>query len=155
MHKYNQIFGVDISKDVFDVMSSQGKHLQFENSSKGFNQFTKKDLIVMQATGYYHYCLAQYLYDLGYIVSVVNPLSEVRVVSVKWVIKNLEIYSFYVPSLPVSTTRLVVNYMRASQIKGKVKNWLWVAVINKLLKQAFAVAKSGVPYDENYVSNLS
>ena len=26
---------------------------------------------------------------------------------------------------------------------------------NKLLKQAFAVAKSGLPYDENYVSNLS
>ena len=41
MHKYNQIFGVDISKDVFDVMNSQGEHLQFENSSKGFNQLIK------------------------------------------------------------------------------------------------------------------
>jgi len=87
MYKYNQIFGMDISKDVFDVMSSEGKHLQFENSSKGFNQLTKhltkKDLIVMEATGYYHYCLAQYLYDLGYIVSVVNPLAVKRFVQMK------------------------------------------------------------------------
>jgi hypothetical protein len=29
-----------------------------------------------------------------------------------------------------------------------------IAVCNKLLKQAFAVAKSGLPSDENYVSNL-
>jgi len=39
--------------------------------------------------------------------------------------------------------------------KGKSKKLALVAVINKLLKQAFAVAKSGLPYDENYVSNLS
>ncbi|WP_019671595.1 IS110 family RNA-guided transposase [Eudoraea adriatica] len=87
MFKYNQIFGVDISKDVFDVMSSQGKHFKFKNSSKGFNQLTKhltkKDLIVMEATGYYHYCLAKYLYDLGYTVSVVNPLAVKRFVQMK------------------------------------------------------------------------
>ncbi|WP_394333131.1 hypothetical protein [Salegentibacter flavus] len=29
-----------------------------------------------------------------------------------------------------------------------------IAVCNKLLKQAFAVVKSGLPYDENYVSKL-
>jgi transposase len=39
--------------------------------------------------------------------------------------------------------------------KGKSKKLALIAVINKLLKQAFAVAKSGLPYDENYVSNLS
>jgi transposase len=87
MYKYNQIFGVDISKDVFDVMSSQGEHLLLENSSNGFNQLTKhltkKDLIVMEATDYYHYYLAQYLYDLGYIVSVVNPLAVKRFVQMK------------------------------------------------------------------------
>ena len=39
--------------------------------------------------------------------------------------------------------------------KGKSKKLALIAVINKLLKQAFAVAKSGLSYDENYVSNLS
>lgn len=38
--------------------------------------------------------------------------------------------------------------------KGKSKKLALIAVCNKLLKQAFAVAKSGLPYDENYVSNL-
>lgn len=30
-----------------------------------------------------------------------------------------------------------------------------IAVCNKLLKQAFAIAKSGLPYDENFVSKLA
>ncbi len=39
--------------------------------------------------------------------------------------------------------------------KGKSKKLALVAVSNKLLKQAFAVAKSGIPYDPNYRSRLS
>ena len=39
--------------------------------------------------------------------------------------------------------------------KGKSKKLALIAVCNKLLKQAFAIAKSGRPYDENYVSRLS
>jgi transposase len=38
--------------------------------------------------------------------------------------------------------------------KGKSKKLALIAVCNKLLKQAFAVAKSGLPYDENHVSKL-
>lgn len=34
--------------------------------------------------------------------------------------------------------------------RGKAHRQALVAVINKLLKQAFAVAKSGVPFDKNY-----
>jgi len=30
-----------------------------------------------------------------------------------------------------------------------------IAVCNKLLKQAFAIAKSGLAYDENFVSKLA
>ncbi len=37
----------------------------------------------MEATGYYHYCLAQYLYLQGYLVSVVNPLSVKRFIQMK------------------------------------------------------------------------
>lgn len=36
--------------------------------------------------------------------------------------------------------------------KGKAKKLALIAVANKLLKQAFAVLKSGVDYDENYIS---
>tara|TARA_R100000501_G_scaffold18098_1_gene36064 strand:- start:148 stop:858 length:711 start_codon:yes stop_codon:yes gene_type:complete len=38
--------------------------------------------------------------------------------------------------------------------KGKSKKLALIAVCNKLLKQAFAVATSGLPYDENYVPKL-
>tara|TARA_Y100001968_G_scaffold218657_1_gene201328 strand:+ start:342 stop:677 length:336 start_codon:yes stop_codon:yes gene_type:complete len=39
--------------------------------------------------------------------------------------------------------------------KGKSKKLALIAVTNKLLKQAFAIAKSGLPYDENYASVLA
>lgn len=39
--------------------------------------------------------------------------------------------------------------------KGKSKKLALIAVCNKLLKQAFAIVKSGLPYDENFVSKLS
>jgi len=38
--------------------------------------------------------------------------------------------------------------------KGKRKKLALIAVCNKLLKQAFAIVKSGTPYDNNYVSVL-
>ncbi|MCF1193141.1 IS110 family transposase, partial [Mangrovimonas sp. AS39] len=39
--------------------------------------------------------------------------------------------------------------------QGKSKKLALIAVVNKLIKQAFAIAKSGLPYHENYVSKLS
>ena len=39
--------------------------------------------------------------------------------------------------------------------KGKSKKVALIAVANKLLKQAFTIAKSGLPYDENFVSKLA
>ena len=38
--------------------------------------------------------------------------------------------------------------------KGKSKKLALIAVCNKLLKQAFAIAKSGLIYDETYRSTL-
>jgi hypothetical protein len=38
--------------------------------------------------------------------------------------------------------------------QGKSKKLALLAVCNKLLKQAFAIAKSGLPYNENFVSKL-
>lgn len=87
MHKYKEIYGVDISKNVFDVYGSLSGHDQFKNDDKGFLNFLKilsKDvLVVMEATGYYHYRLAQYLHKKGVVVSVVNPLSVKRFIQMK------------------------------------------------------------------------
>ena len=87
MNKYKEIYGVDISKDVFDVFGEQKGHQQFKNDEKGFTAFVKalpkRSLVVMEATGYYHYRLAQYLYKKGVTVSVVNPLSVKRFIQMK------------------------------------------------------------------------
>ena len=87
MNKYNETFGIDISKDVFDCYGSLQGHLQFKNDEQGFKKFRKilcKDsLVVMEATGYYHYRLAQYLYKHQVVVSVVNPLSIKRFIQMK------------------------------------------------------------------------
>ena len=38
--------------------------------------------------------------------------------------------------------------------KGKSKKLALIAVCNKLLKQAFSIVKSGLPYDPNFKSTL-
>jgi transposase len=38
--------------------------------------------------------------------------------------------------------------------KGKSKKLALIAVCNKLVVQAFSIAKSGLPYDESYKSKL-
>ncbi|RXJ43259.1 IS110 family RNA-guided transposase [Gelidibacter gilvus] len=87
MNKYKETFGVDISKDVFDLHGSNSGHDQFKNDEKGFSSFLKmipKDsIVVMEATGYYHYRLAQFLYKNNVVVSVVNPLSVKRFIQMK------------------------------------------------------------------------
>ena len=88
MNKYKETFGVDISKDVFDVQGSNKGHDQYKNDEIGFKKFLKElpregSLVVMEATGYYHYRLAQFLYKNGVVVSVVNPLSIKRFIQMK------------------------------------------------------------------------
>jgi len=87
MNKDTGIYGIDISKDVFDVYSIETGHAQFKNESQGFKvlvkHLAKESLVVMEATGYYHYRLAQYLYKQGVLVSVVNPLSVKRFIQMK------------------------------------------------------------------------
>jgi transposase len=77
--------GVDISKVSFDVallfLDGKVKTKKFSNNTKGFSQLIEwlnrhkaHDLhICMEATGIYSEALATFLFDLGYIVSVVNP----------------------------------------------------------------------------------
>jgi transposase len=77
--------GIDISKKHFDVAllldDNKQKHKKFTNHSKGFQelthwlkQFNIKALhACMEATNIYGNALAEYLYDRGYDVSIVNP----------------------------------------------------------------------------------
>ncbi|WP_340067336.1 transposase [Ascidiimonas aurantiaca] len=87
MNKYKETYGVDISKDVFDVHGSNKGHDQYKNDETGFKKYLKElpqgSLVVMEATGYYHYRLAQFLYKNGVLVSVVNPLSIKRFIQMK------------------------------------------------------------------------
>ncbi len=87
MNRYNETFEVDISKYVFDVHGSTVGHGQYRNDESGFRKFLKAlpdtSLVVMEATGYYHYRLAQFLYKNGITVSVGNPLSVKRFIQMK------------------------------------------------------------------------
>jgi len=78
MSKYTEYFGIDISKQTFDVVNKSGNHSKYENTSKGFLKFKKtikeNSLCVMEVTGIYHLPLAKYLHTKGINVSVVNPL---------------------------------------------------------------------------------
>ena len=87
MDKSTNYYGIDISKDVFDVVDSQGAYHQFLNSYKGFKQLLKalgsNAHCVMEATGYYHYKLAYFLVDQQIKVSVENPLSVKRFIQMR------------------------------------------------------------------------
>ncbi len=87
MDKSTKFLGIDISKDVFDVMNIKDQHFQFQNSSKGFRELKKilssDSVCVMEATGYYHLKLAYFLFEHEIKVSIVNPLSIKRFVQMK------------------------------------------------------------------------
>ncbi len=78
MGLYTDYFGIDISKETFDVVNKNGKHFQFSNDTKGFTKFkriiTQGSICVMEVTGIYHLRLAKYLYSKNILTAVVNPL---------------------------------------------------------------------------------
>ena len=87
MNKSTIFVGIDISKDVFDIYSSEEGHLQFTNDVSGFKSFSKVlgqfHWCVMEATACYHYQLAMYLFKEGIRVSVMNPLVIKRFIQMK------------------------------------------------------------------------
>lgn len=87
MNKSTNYFGIDISKDSFDVMDANEAHHQFTNNSSGFKSFLKildeNSHCVMEATGYYYVRLAYYLVDHHIRVSVENPVSVKRFIQMK------------------------------------------------------------------------
>ena len=87
MSKIKEFFGIDISKDVFDVVDPSENHHQFKNESSGFKAFSKllngNSYCVMEATGSYYQGLATWLYTRSIHVSVVNPLSVKRFIQMR------------------------------------------------------------------------
>ncbi len=87
MNKDIKYFGIDISHLVFDVTDSDGNYHQFKNKVSGFKKFVKlldsNSHCVMEATGYYHYQLAYYLFENAKKVSVENPLSVKRFIQMR------------------------------------------------------------------------
>ena len=87
MNKNTKFFGIDISKDVFDVVDSSEKHHQFKNDPSGFKKFGKlldgSSHCVMEATGSYYQGLATWLFSQSIDVSVVNPLSVKRFIQMR------------------------------------------------------------------------
>ncbi|MBV4488946.1 transposase, partial [Pseudomonas sp. SWRI153] len=78
--------GVDIAKNTFDIATHlpNGKHktkAKLANDPKGFKEFEawldknveRSALIVMEATSVYHLELAEFVYNKGFRVCVVNP----------------------------------------------------------------------------------
>lgn len=80
----SSVLGIDIAKSSFDVVLLQGEkrlHRTFQNQAEGFEQLehwlhasgTQHVHACMESTGRYGEELAQYLYEQGHKVSVVNP----------------------------------------------------------------------------------
>ena len=87
MTKDIKYFGLDISKDVFDLCDDNRNYYQFKNSLSGFKKLIKlldsNTVCVMEATGYYHLRLSYFLLDHGFKVSIVNPLKIKRYIQME------------------------------------------------------------------------
>lgn len=103
-----KVIGIDISKSKFDISyqkkEKQFSFFKFENNAKGFKKFRKLiddgDHCVMEATGPYYLFLAQYLFEQGINVSVVNPLQikhfvRMRMVRAKTDKKDAKMIALY------------------------------------------------------------
>ena len=127
-------FGIDISKDVFDVMDSKGAYFQFTNDKKGFNKFIKvldkNSHCVMEATGYYHYKLAYYLVEHAIRVSVENPLSVKRFIQMR--LSKIK--------TDKSDAKMICLYAQKAELKlwkGQSKNQIECLQITRLLSLYF------------------
>ncbi len=89
LYMINNFLGIDVSKDRFDVflsfISKKGKRetrkrsfKNDDNEFQGLQSFLQKHNVeqvkaCMEATGCYSEALAEFLYNAGHFVSVVNP----------------------------------------------------------------------------------
>jgi len=78
MKNYDLYVGIDVSSERLDVVTSRGEYQKLTNDQQGFkelkNLLTGDSLVVMEATGVYHYSLALFLYNRQIDVCVENGL---------------------------------------------------------------------------------
>jgi len=134
MNKDMIYFGIDISKDVFDVMDSNNNYFQFTNDFKGFKKFVKlldkNSHCVMEATGYYHYKLAYFLDESNSRVSVENPLSVKRFIQMR--LSKIK--------TDKSDAKMICQYAQSVDLKlwkGQSKNQIECLQITRLLSLYF------------------
>lgn len=130
MIKHKNVFGVDISKDFFDVVSADGVHDQFLNNDAGFAAFIatlpKRSLVVMESTGYYHHRLAEFLVARKIKTSVMNPLP----------IKRFRQMKFSKIKTDKVDAQMICEYAKQNEVPlYKAKN-----KINLQCRQLFALA---------------
>ncbi len=74
MSKNKQFCGIDISKDVFDVVDHLEHHHQFLNDASGFKEFgkilTENSHCVMEVTGSYYQRLAGFSTMYAYVFTI-------------------------------------------------------------------------------------
>ena len=87
MIKSTLFFGLDISKDSFDVYGGALGHKSYPNTKEGFRSFSKvlgaDSYCVMEATGCYHHKLCTFLHGKGVRLSVLNPVVIKRFIQMK------------------------------------------------------------------------
>ncbi len=87
MNKSTLFFGIDISKDYFDVYSKELVQKSYPNTKEGYKRFattiTDTSYCVMEATGCYHHKLCMFLHSSGISLSVLNPLIIKRFIQMK------------------------------------------------------------------------
>lgn len=87
MNKSTLFFGIDISKDSFDVYGKVLGHKSYPNTELGFRSFIKElgsnSHCVMEATGCYHHKLAMFLHKKAIAQSVINPVVIKRFIQMK------------------------------------------------------------------------
>ena len=184
MDKITIFVGMDIPKDSIDVYDTIGGHFQFENSTKGFSLFKKRLFFnhwcVMEATGCYHQRLAVGKKTAMILIvstngfrdfesasqvssffglapnerssgSSVRGRTRISKVGDPLLRNHLFLCSFtacvHNPQCKALFERIV--------LKGKGKELALIAVCNKLIKQAYGIARSGLDYDRNSVGRLS
>ncbi|KAA0259208.1 IS110 family transposase [Deferribacter autotrophicus] len=91
MKRFDKVVGIDVSKSKLSISFYDGMTHNYYETSNNIRSFTKeflekvevedwsKVLFMLESTGVYHLKLATYLSkDLGYVVSVANPMSIKR-----------------------------------------------------------------------------
>ena len=87
MNKSTLFFGIDISKDSFDVYGKSLGYKSYPNTKEGFEAFFRTlelhSFCVMEATGCYHHKLCMFLHGKGISISVLNPVVIKRFIQMK------------------------------------------------------------------------